>query len=184
MPLSLHQNDLKQINQRLKVSNFHFQVNEMLGGRSVSQWAERWMGAPPLAAGKYTRVMCHWSAEWMWPATAAMRGLFLSRYSSEEIYDQRPEDGGAAGDGVKFFRFFSPPVDLFLQWTKKKMHQKGQAKKICLSTERLTRRQVSGWTPKTSAPLVPIVVFMATKLNVCRWTISWSRLFSRLSRAP
>ena len=44
---SLHQNDLKQINQRLKVSNFHFQVNEMLGGRSVSQWAERWMGAPP-----------------------------------------------------------------------------------------------------------------------------------------
>ena len=112
------------------MSNFHFQVNEMLGGRSVSQWAERWMGAPPLAAGKYTRVMCHWSAEWMWPATAAMRGLFLSRYSSEEIYDQRPEDGGAAGDGVKFFRFFSPPVDLFLQWTKKKCTKKGKPKRF------------------------------------------------------
>ena len=64
-----------------------------------------------------------------------MRGLFLSRCSSEEIYDQRPEDGGAAGDGVKFFRFFSPPVDLFLQWTKKNAPKRASQKDLPVDRE-------------------------------------------------
>jgi hypothetical protein len=60
-----------------------------------------------------------------------MRGLFLSGCSSKEIYDQWPEDGGAAGDGAKLL---SQPT-CFFNGQKKKCTKKGKPKDLPVDRE-------------------------------------------------